>query len=167
MSRKFLLTLATATLVFGAAPAFAQSSYGGDTGDSYGNSSAADIERDKRKAERKARKAEKKRIKAAQMAEEEKAKMATEELAKKEKTMKDHSSATGATMAKDHSSATGSEMVKDHSSATDAMTKKDDAMMKKDDVMMDKGDVMMKKSIKPVNCPAGTTPQDNGTCMLN
>jgi len=39
-------------------------------------------------------------------------------------------------------------MMKEHSSATDAK------MMKES------------KSMKPKNCPAGTEPQDNGTCML-
>jgi len=47
-------------------------------------------------------------------------------------------------------------MMKDQSSATGA------SMMKDNKPMMSKGE-----SMKPTNCPAGTTPQVNGTCMLN
>lgn len=172
MKHTALITIAAATLAFTSAPTFAQSSYGGNTGDSYGNTSAKAT-----KAERKARKAEEKRIKAAQMVEDEKAKMMAQDAAMKEKammenTMKDQSSATDASMMKDdamkdHSSATDASMMKkdemkDHSSATGSMMKTDgEAMMKKEDVMMES------TSMKPVNCPTGTTPQDNGTCMLN
>jgi len=41
MKRITLITLAVAGLSFAAAPSYAQSSYGGNTGDSYGNTDRA------------------------------------------------------------------------------------------------------------------------------
>jgi hypothetical protein len=55
-------------------------------------------------------------------------------------------------------------MMKDHSSATGAaMTKDGDTMMAKDEKSM----MMKSETSLPTNCPSGTTPQTNGTCMLN
>lgn len=176
MKRLTLIALATAGLAFAATPSYAQSSYGGNTGDSYGNSAAdTSAEKEALRAERAQRKAEKKRLKA------EKKAMAVQDATMKEKgAMKDHSSATDAKMMKED----GTMMVKDHSSSTDAkMMKQEGAtmvkghssstgatMMKEDGVMMEKGaDKMMMKgeTSLPTNCPSGTTPQTNGTCMLN
>ncbi|MEP3890101.1 MAG: hypothetical protein ABJN69_06515 [Hellea sp.] len=171
MKRLALMTIAAAGITFAATPSFAQSSYGGNTGQSYGNA-----EKIERKAKKAAARAEKKRMKAAKMKAEQEARLAAEEAAMKDqssatnaKMMKDHSSATDANMMKDHSSATTGKlmdkkpMMADHSSATNA------GMMKDGDVMVKDNKAMMAapETMKPTNCPAGTTPQSNGTCMLN
>jgi len=96
MTRTTLIALAVAGLTFAAAPSYAQSSYGGNTGASYDNSADRTADKAERKAKRAAkkaekarRKAEKERIKLAQMKEDEK---------------KSHSSATDAKEMKEHSS---------------------------------------------------------------
>lgn len=88
-----VLTLAAAGLAFAATPSYAQSSYGGNTGQSYGNSSSSQNSAALRRKERAAKKA----AKAAAQREEAKAAMIKAEkaeLAMKEKAMvKGHSSA--------------------------------------------------------------------------
>ena len=79
MTRKTLIVIAAAAMAFSAAPSFAQSSYGGG-GQSIGNSTSnSDLRRAQRKAEKKARKEAEKRAKAAQLAEQERAKLAAQE----------------------------------------------------------------------------------------
>ena len=146
MKRLTILALAAATLSFSAVPAFAQSSYGGNTGQSYGNTSTVDPVSAAEKAERRALKAAKKQ-----------AKKEAKRKAKAEKAAaKGQSSATDAkAAAKGHSSATDAKAaVKDHSSATDA-------------TILTRESVTPAASALPTNCPTGTTPQPNGTCMLN
>ena len=146
MKRLTILALAAATLSFSAVPAFAQSSYGGNTGQSYGNTSTVDPVSAAEKAERRALKAAKKQ-----------AKKEAKRKAKAEKAAaKGQSSATDAKAAvKGHSSATDAKAaVKDHSSATDA-------------TILTRESVTPAASALPTNCPTGTTPQPNGTCMLN
>lgn len=146
MKRITLIALAVAGLSFTAAPSYAQSSYGGNSNDSYGNSSVdRDAARAARKAKKAAKKAEKERLKAEAMK--------ADTMMAKEDVM----------MVKDQSSATGATMIKDQSSATDT------AMMKEGDFMMAKEEkALMVKSetFLPTNCPAGTEPQTDGTCML-
>jgi len=45
MKRLAIMTIAAAGLTFAATPSFAQSSYGGNTGDSYGNTDKAKVSR--------------------------------------------------------------------------------------------------------------------------
>ena len=146
MKRLTILALAAATLSFSAVPAFAQSSYGGNTGQSYGNTSTVDPVSAAEKAERRALKAAKKQ-----------AKKEAKRKAKAEKAAaKGQSSATDAKAAvKGHSSATDAKAaVTGHSSATDA-------------TILTRESVTPAASALPTNCPTGTTPQPNGTCMLN
>ena len=146
MKRLTILALAAATLSFSAVPAFAQSSYGGNTGQSYGNTSTVDPVSAAEKAERRALKAAKKQ-----------AKKEAKRKAKAEKAAaKGQSSATDAkAAAKGHSSATDAKAaVTGHSSATDA-------------TILTRESVTPAASALPTNCPTGTTPQPNGTCMLN
>lgn len=177
MKRITLIAITAATLSFAATPAFAQSSYGGNSGNSYGNTtsgpSSADIRRAKKAAKAQA-KIEKTRAEAeARLAKSEDVMKKEHSSATDAKVMKDHSSATDAKVMTDHSSATDAKVMKEHSSATDAKMMKDHssatdaAMMKKDDVMMKEEKMMKASAALPTNCPSGTTPQSNGTCMLN
>jgi len=153
---KTTLLCAAAALCF-STPAFAQ--YG--SGSSYEKPPAST----QQTLDREARKRAKAEAKRAKKLAKKKAKM---EQAEKEKAM----------MAKeDAMMVKGDAMMKkdDHMMAKeDVMMKKDDHMMAKGDVMMKKGDSMMKEDAmiktstpsKPVNCPAGTTAQFDGTCMI-
>lgn len=144
MKRITLIALAVAGLSFAAAPSYAQSSYGGGNANtSYGDSAEQTAARAARKAERAAKKAEKKLLKEQAMQ------------------AKEASSATDAkAFENEPSSAVDAKvMAKEPSSAVDAKMMKGDVMMK--DEMMEKSE-----SIRPTNCPSGTEPQDNGTCML-
>ena len=102
MKRITLIALASAGLVFAATPSFAQSSYGGNTGQNYGNSSksksnaraGADLRRQKQAAERAARiekiKADALKAEAAEAEAKKKAREAAERASKS----RGHSSAT-------------------------------------------------------------------------
>jgi len=79
MKRITLIALAAAGLSFAAAPSYAQSSYGGNTGQKYGNSSSA---------KSKPKTARQKRVEQAKAEQE-----AAEKAKKKKKTKKRHSSA--------------------------------------------------------------------------
>ena len=159
MKRLTILALAAATLSFSAVPAFAQSSYGGNTGQSYGNTSTVDPVSAAEKAERRALKAAKKQ-----------AKKEAKRKAKAEKAAaKGQSSATDAkAAAKGHSSATDAKAaVKGHSSATDAKAAVTGHSSATDATILTRESVTPAASALPTNCPTGTTPQPNGTCMLN
>ncbi len=160
LMKKLTLVAATAlALSFTAVPAFAQSSYGGNTGNSYGNAAESRAKAEARKAEREARKLAK--------AQKKQAKADAKKAAAEKAAMKDHSSATDAKAMKDHSSATNGKAMKDHSSATDAKAMKDHSSAA-GEPMMKHSDAMQKSSTGlPTNCPPATTPQPNGTCMLN
>jgi len=109
--------------------------------------------------------------------------------------MKDKAKSYGSgTKAEDAMMKKGDAMMKDEAKsygsgtkAKDAMMKEGDSMMKEKatDVMMKKGDAMMKEgtiktsapsygsgtaapapAVPVLNCPAGTTAQPNGTCMI-
>lgn len=142
MKRLTIIALAAAGMAFAATPSYAQSSYGGGTNSgNYGNSTTSAAERAERKAKRAAKKAEKKRKKEAKLR------------AKQEAQLLEDQKALPA-QAAGHSSATAA--VKDHSSATHATAFKDQEVAPASTVTQ-----------LPLNCPAGTTAQPNGTCMLN
>jgi len=144
MKRITLMVVAAAGLAFTATPSFAQSSYGGTSGGSYNNSvdrASARAERNARRAEKKARK---ERERAAKVEAERKALLEAEA---REKQI--------APVAASPSSATSAQSVTGHSSATNS------AVFKNEDAIIAPAPAQL-----PTNCPSGTVPQANGTCML-
>lgn len=139
MKRLTLIALTAATLSFAAVPAYAQSSYsGGATTNSY-NNNLSSYERAAAKEARKAKREAKKLEKA-------RAKKAKADAAAK----KANASAANAGTVKGHSSATKSTAVD-----TYPLNETKTYSVKKANVGL------------PTNCPPSTTPQPNGTCMLN
>lgn len=151
MKRLTLIALTAAALSLTAVPAIAQSSYsGGATNNSYNNNLSSferEAAKEARKAKREARKLEKARKKQAK----------ADAAAKKA-----NSSATNAETVKGHSSATNANSVKDHSSATKAKAVEAYPVNEPKTQSIKKANVGL-----PTNCPPATTPQPNGTCMLN
>lgn len=168
------IILSVAACAFTAAPSFAQSSYGG--GD-YRNTTSSVKSKAYKAAKKKAAEDAKAAAKEKAMMEADKMKDGmVDKAAMKDKTMmkdkammkddhmksdtmaKSHGSATGAsashgsatTAAPSHGSATGA--VPSHGSATTSTTSY--------------GSSTGAAVGKPTNCPAGTTAQDNGTCLL-
>ncbi len=156
-----LLTIAACAA--SAAPALAQSSYNG--GSTYRNQQTKDTS-----AIKKAKKLEKKRIEAMKKKE----KM-EKELMMKEQSMKKDAMGADTMMKTEEMKA---EKVKSYGSGTkpmDAMDKMDTMKKTKtygsDTKPMNKMDsygsgAAPTTMMKPTNCPAGTEPQNNGTCML-
>jgi len=142
MKRTLIIAVAAAGLAFTAAPSYAQSSSGGSSGGSFGNNGSFgnSVSRGSRSAARAQRKADKERRRAAKIEAERKALFEREERAKQAQ------AAAG-----NHSSATGQTVFKEEK-----------ALLAKDE------NVKVEQSISqfPVNCPAGTIAQSNGTCML-
>jgi len=171
------MTIAACALT--AAPAMAQSSYGGGGG-SYRNQPSVDsnakrLEKAQKKADKRARKQAEAMRKKEQMEKD----LMIEEAAMKEDAMKADAMKADkmAPAATSYGSGATAKPMSDtmqkagsHGSSTgyksDAMMK-DDAMMK-EDAMKDTKSYGSGTAVgKPANCPTGTTPQNNGTCMLN
>lgn len=162
MSIKTLFVGAAIALSFSAAPAMAQ--FG--SGTSYDPPrKTSQSKKDKKKMEQQKRleeaKAKQEAMERELMEKERMAQKANEDAMEKKEEMKSYGSGTDEAMEK-------KDDMKSYGSDTqDGMMKKDDAMMKKDKMMAPANSYGSGTAPgKPANCPRGTTPQDNGTCLL-
>jgi len=167
---KNILILSTATLIMSTTPSFAQSYGSGSSANSIPQTQSRSVPRP---SSRTLNKAEKRRLEAQRQKERFEA-----QLAKKENTAKSYGSGTtkpsvpsyGSGVDKAPAAASyGATTHKPHATKNvDADVMIDgEYVMKEGDFMADKAPSAAPSSPSlPINCPAGTTAQSNGTCLL-
>ena len=168
---KSIIILSATALVMSAAPSFAQSYGSGSSANTIPQTQSRSIPRS---SARTLNKAEKKRLEAQRQKERFEA-----QLAKKENATNSYGSGTTKPSAPSYGS--GTDKAPPASSYGSGTNKTNDAKKEEDQVMIDgeyvmkEGDFMADKistpatasPALPLNCPAGTTAQSNGTCLLS
>lgn len=167
---KSILVLSTAALIMSTAPSFAQSYGSGSSANSIPQTQSRSVPRP---SSRTLNKAEKRRLEAQRQKERFEA-----QLAQKENAAKSYGSGTTKPSAPSYGSgvdkAPAASSYGTVAHKIDVTKKEEDNVMIDGEYVMKEGDFMVDKASSattssqslPINCPAGTTAQSNGTCLL-